>query len=229
VDDVEVEGEDGLFHPAIDSIGFPAGMPRMMTADLASLGPLRTRKIRLRTNMRVYWDQVFLARPLAEGALGEAVRVNEVPVGGAHLHRRGFPREHSPDGREPKVYDYSIMDNTQPFRVMTGAYTRFGRVTELLKRTDDRFVIFGRGEEISLEFPLKGLPPVARGSVRSFLLYANGYAKDMDPHTAFGETVAPLPFHGMTAYPYPPEESYPGDAEHREYLSGYNTRRLEGR
>ena len=120
-------------------------------------------------------------------------------------------------------------DLQQPFRVTAGDYTRFGRVTELLTRTDDKFVIFGRGEEISLEFPVKGLPKVPRGSVRSFLLYANGYCKDMDPHTAFGETVLPLPFHGMSAYPYPQGESYPDDAEHREYRSNYNTRRLEGR
>jgi cytochrome c-type biogenesis protein CcmH/NrfG len=226
---LELEGEDGLFHPAIDPMGLPAGMPRMMTVDLRSLGRLRSSKMRLRTNMRIYWDQIYLARPLGEEEMTGKVTVTEVPNGAAHLHRRGFPREFSPDGREPKIYDYGIVDNTQPFRVTAGDYTRYGRVTELLARTDDKFVIFGRGEEISLEFPVKGLPKVPRGSLRSFLLYANGYCKDMDPHTAFGETVLPLPFHGMSAYPYPSTEAYPDDAEHREYRSTYNTRRLEGR
>ncbi len=226
---LEIEGEDGLFHPAIDPMGLPAGMPRMMTVDLRSLGRLRSPKMRLRTNMRIYWDQIFLARPLGEEEASAKITVNEISNGAAHLHRRGFPREYSPDGREPKIYDYGIVDNTQPFRVTTGDYTRFGRVTDLLARTDDKFVIFGRGEEITLEFPVKGLPKVPRGSVRSFLLYANGYCKDMDPHTAFGETVLPLPSHAMSAYPYPDGESYPDDAEHREYRATYNTRRLEGR
>jgi len=186
----------------------------MMTADLGP-APLPTRRIRIRTNMRVFWDQIFLAAPLPDAVIAEKVKVNEVALSGAHLHRRGFPREHSPDGREPKIYDYGILDNTQPFKAMAGAYTRFGRVTDLLARADDRFVIFGKGEEVTLEFPTKGLPAVPRGSVRGFLLYANGYCKDMDPHTAFPESVEPLPFHGMSAYPYGEGESYPEDADHR--------------
>ncbi len=226
---LEVEGDDGQFAPVIEPMGFPAGMPRMMTVDLSSLGPLRSPRLRLRTNMRVYWDQIFLARPLPEEEMAERVRTGQATLSGAHLHRRGFPREHSPDGREPKIYDYGILDNTQPFRVTTGDYTRFGRVTDLLARTDDRFVIFGKGEEVTLEFATKGLQETPKGWVRSFLFFANGYCKDMDPHTAHGETVEPLPFHGMSAYPYPEGESYPDDTEHREYRKTYNTRRLEGR
>ena len=224
-----VDSEDGLFHPVIDPLGFPPGLPRMISVDLSSIAPLKSRRLRLRTNMRLFWDQIFVAEPLSEEAVAEKVKVNEVKLSGAHLHRRGFPREHSPDGREPKIYDYSILDNTQPFRVMNGRYTRFGRVTDLLTRTDDRFVILGKGEEISLEFPTKGLPEVSRGWTRSFFLYANGYCKDMDLHTAFPDTVEPLPFHDMSAYPYPDEEHYPDDAGHREYRATWNTRQLEGR
>ena len=120
------------------------------------------------------------------------------------------------------------MDHSQPFKIMTGDYTRLGRVTELLTQTDDRFVIFGKGEEVTLEFPVKGLPRIPLGSSRSFFLRASGYCKDMDLHTAHGDTVAPLPFRAMSAYPYPPGERYPDDAVHREYLEQYNNRRLEG-
>jgi hypothetical protein len=226
---LEMEGEDGLFAPVLEPMGFPAGMPRMMTVDLRPLAPLRSRRIRIRTNMRVFWDQAYIAEPLSESEPEKTVRRHEIALSGAHLHRRGFPREHSPDGRAPKIYDYSIMDNTQPFKVASGNYTRFGRVTELLTRTDDRFVIFGRGEEVTLEFPVKGLPAVPRRWTRSFLLYATGYSKDMDPYTAFGDTVEPLPFRGMSGYPYGPGEAYPDDAEHRDYLRTWNTRRVETR
>jgi Tfp pilus assembly protein PilF len=226
---LEAEGEDGAFVPVMEPMGFPAGMPRMMTVDLSSIGTLRAPRLRLRSNMRVYWDQVFLARPLDEEGMARMIKVNEIKLGGAHLHRRGFPREHSPDGREPKIYDYGILDDTQPFKVMAGDYTRFGRVTDLLLRADDQFVIFGKGEEVTLEFPVRGLPETPKRWVRSFLLYAGGYCKDMDPHTAHPETVEPLPFHGMSGYPYGDDESYPDDAEHREYRRTYNTRRLESR
>lgn len=226
---LEVQGDDGLYHTVLDSMGFPAGMPRMMTVDLSSIGTLKSRHLRIRTNMRAYWDQIFIARPMSAEQVAENVVVNELKLAAAHLHRRGYPREHSPDGRKPLVYDYGITDNSQPFRTMTGDYTRFGRVTELLARTDDRFVIFGKGEEITLEFPAGELIDPPSGSIRSFLLYASGFCKDMDPHTAHGETVGPLPFRAMSNYPYREDESYPDDPDHREYREEYNTRRLEGR
>jgi Tfp pilus assembly protein PilF len=226
---LEVQNEDLVFEPVMDPMGFPAGTPRMMAVDLSSIGRLPMGRIRLRTNMRVYWDQIFLAKPIPETEMEQLVDVHEIRLVGADLHRRGYPREHSPDGRQPTIYDYSIMDNTMPFKVMTGHYTRFGAVTDLLRRTDDKFVIFGKGEEVTLEFPTKGLPRVGRDWARSFVLYTNGYCKDMDPHTAFGDTVEPLPFHGMSAYPYPETESYPDDRDHRTYRKEYNTRHLRGR
>ncbi len=227
---LEMEDRDErVFRPVLDPMGFPPGLPRMISVDLSGLAPLSSPRLRLRTNMRVFWDQIFIAEPLEDRPAAEKVKVSEIKPSGAHLHRRGYPREHSPDGKEPKIYDYGILDNTQPFKVMTGDYTRFGRVTDLLTRADDRFVIFGKGEEVTLEFPTKGLMEPPKKWTRSFFLYANGYCKDMDPHTAFPDTVEPLPFHGMSAYPYPDGESYPDDAEHREYRKTWNTRRLEGR
>jgi hypothetical protein len=38
--------------------------------------------------------------------------------------------------------------------------------------------------------------------------------------------VKPLPFHGMTAYPYGSQETCPGDEEHVIYLQTYNTRKI---
>ena len=226
---LEMEDADGLFRPVMPSIGFPAGLPRMMAVDLGSLGPLRSRRLRLRTNMRVFWDQIFLAPPLDDEVFAARVMVSEMKLGAAHLHRRGFPREHSPDGREPRLYDYTILDNAQPFRTMSGDYTKFGRVTDLLHDADDRFVIFGHGEEVTLEFPVKGAPAPPKGTVRSFVLRASGWCKDMDPHTAHGEKVEPLPFRSMSGYPYARDESFPDDAAHRDYRREWNTRHLEGR
>ena len=59
---------------------------------------------------------------------------------------------------------------------------------------------------------------------RTFLLYADGFSKEMDINSASPHTVAPLPFHGMTAYPYGAAEHYPRTPAHLAYLERYNTR-----
>jgi len=102
-------------------------------------------------------------------------------------------------------------------------------VTELLQDADDRFVILGRGEEVTLKFSARRLPALPRGWKRDFILYSNGYCKDMDPNTAYPDTVEPLPFHSMSAYPYPETEHYPDDPSHLEYIKRYNTRHVSGR
>jgi hypothetical protein len=55
-------------------------------------------------------------------------------------------------------------------------------------------------------------------------LRVEGWAKDRDANTAFSQSVDPLPFHGMSRYPYPANEHYPDDADHQRYLREYNTR-----
>ena len=52
----------------------------------------------------------------------------------------------------------------------------------------------------------------------------DGWAKDADANTAFSQTVLPLPFHGMSSYPYPAAEHYPQDRQHQDYLREYNPR-----
>ena len=48
----------------------------------------------------------------------------------------------------------------------------------------------------------------------------------MDLHSAASDTVTPLPFHGMSKYPYPATEKYPETEAHRRYQQEYNTRRV---
>jgi hypothetical protein len=55
-------------------------------------------------------------------------------------------------------------------------------------------------------------------------LKVDGWAKDRDANTAFSQTVEPLPFHAMSAYPYRPDEHFPQDAVHERYRREYNTR-----
>jgi hypothetical protein len=190
--------------------------------------------VRLRTNMQVYWDQIFVA-PLAEripaASLGKAgssarvVRAASLDVSEATLEARGCPQEYSPDGRLPTLYDHDRLASV-PVSRLAGRLTRTGPVTELLRDRDDRFVIFGPGDEVTARFDARQLPPLPPGWKRSFVLRTWGYSKDCGPFTATGDTIEPLPFQGMTAYPYGPDEQYPRDRLHDDYQRRYNTRQV---
>lgn len=97
-------------------------------------------------------------------------------------------------------FDYATVDRDGPWRQHTGRYTRYGDVAELLAEPDDRYVIYGPGEEVSFEF--EAPPLTEEGWQRDYFLYAFGWIKDGDPNTVHSTTVGPLPFIGMPGYPY---------------------------
>ena len=77
---------------------------------------------------------------------------------------------------------------------------------------------------MDLEFRAAGLPPLPQGWTRDYFFYANGFVKDMDFYEASPFEVGALPFHAMSAFPYPATEHYPTDADHTAYQLDYNTR-----
>ena len=107
---------------------------------------------------------------------------------------------------------------------MPGRYTREGDVRELLLKSDDMFVISRPGDEISLSFDARKLPSLPAGWTRTFLLYSDGFSKEMDINSASPDQLAPLPFHGMSRYPYSWPEHYPLTDARRRYIETYNTR-----
>ena len=147
-----------------------------------------------------------------------------MPRGIAELRPRGFSAEVTPDGREPFGYDYSRVSEASPWKTLTGRYTRFGDVRELLAGADDMFVVSSPGDELSISFDAAALKPLPRGWARTFLLYAEGYSKEMDINSASPHEVAPLPFRRMKGYPYAAPEAYPSTPAHRAYVERYNTR-----
>ena len=161
--------------------------------------------------MECYYDQAFVAVRDRQAEL--RCRVTTLPVARAVLGHRGYTREVSPDGRLPLVYDYDHVDPA-PLARMSGKVTRSGDVTRLLRTDDDRFCVVGPGDEVRLEFEAKGLPPLPAGWTRGYVLRTFGYCKDADPFTATSDTVEPLPWRGMPAFPFAAGVIRPASAAH---------------
>ncbi|UCC31319.1 MAG: CRTAC1 family protein, partial [Phycisphaerales bacterium] len=220
---VEQETADGQWETIIPDAGAPGGMGRMITIDLTGkISPTNCR-LRISTNLEIYYDQLFIAAD--RGTEGFVIR--SIPMADANLRRLGFPLEYSPDGRHPYVYTYDSIQPTSSFKMLKGAYTRYGPVETLLAEFDDRYVILGTGDEIAVRFDARTLPPPGEGHTRSFILVSHAYCKDMDLYTATPDTVEPLPFRDMSAYPYPASEHYPNGDEFRYYHQRFNTRSME--
>ncbi len=221
---LQVKDKHGRWKTVIDNIGIPVGRPQTIVVDLAGKFLSDSRdvrpEIRIVTNMRIFWDQI-----LVDASGGNfPTQLTRLSPTIADLRWRGFSREYSPDGRQPMTYDYKKISFTSPWKVMTGRYTREGDVRELLRSTDDMFVISRPGDELILSFAADKLPALPEGWTRTFLLYADGFSKEMDINSASPDQVGPLPFHGMSKYPYSWPERYPLTPERKRYLETYNTR-----
>ena len=142
----------------------------------------------------------------------------------AELGERGFSAEVSPDGREPWSYDFARVSLVSPWKTMPGRYTRVGDVRELLGETDDLFVVSKPGDVVAVSFEAQALPPLPEGWTRTFLLDGDGFSKEMDINSASPDVVLPLPFHGMTGYPYPPSQTPERLRRMAEKAEAYNTR-----
>ena len=216
---VEAQLPDGSWQRIADDVGFPAGLERTILVDLTGKLPAGARRIRLVTNLEIYWDQVLIDN----NAQAEA-HTAEVPLAAATLHFRGYPTQIEGASPGDLDYDYDRVSLTGPFQHQRGNYTRMGDVTALVKGIDDRYAIFGSGEEIAVEFDATKLPALPEHWKRDYFFYANGFVKDMDWWDASPFTVEQLPFHKMSAYPYPAGEAFPDDADALDYQLNWNDR-----
>jgi hypothetical protein len=216
---VEAQLPDGSWQTIPGDAGFPAGLERTIVVDLTGKLPAGTHRIRLQTNLEIYWDQVLI-----DQSDNAEARTTEVPLAQATLHFRGYPKQIEGASPGDLDYDYDRVSLTGPFQRQRGNYTRIGDVTPLVNGIDDRFAIFGSGEEIAAEFDAANLPALPAHWKRDYFFYANGFVKDMDWWDGSPFTVAQLPFHSMSTYPYPETESYPDDAQSLDYQLNWNDR-----
>jgi hypothetical protein len=218
---LEVRDAEGRWQTALSEIGIPVGRPQTVALDLAGLWQGPSREVRLVTNMRIYWDEIRVA------ARREAVetRVSVLEPLRAELRWRGYSAQASPDGREPWLYDYARVSWDAPWKVFPGRYTREGDVRELLEPGDDVFVFSRPGDELALSFDA-AQARVPEGWSHTFLLYSDGYSKEMDLNSSTPDEMGPLPFHAMSGYPSGADESFPTTPAHRAYVEEWLTREV---
>ncbi len=219
---VEVPDGGGGWVVVYPDIGFPAGKRKTILIDVTDVfRPGAPRRVRLRTNLEVYWDSL----EYAAGLDGLALETRRLGLETAELRHRGFSRTSVANAFSPEVPDYDAVVGTgQRWLDLVGYYTRFGEVGELLAQVDDRYVIMNAGEEIALGFSAPAPPP--EGWRRDYVLIGDGWIKDGDFNTGFSTTVLPLPSHDDPGYATPPGriEDDPVYRRHPADWQRYHTR-----
>jgi hypothetical protein len=200
-EDLRIEAPDatGKWRTARNHLGMPAGRLKTVVLDLSRIfQPGGPRKLRLRTNMEVYWDRLAWA----VGLPAESVQKHTANLSHAELRYRGFSLITQAGQSSPELPYYDSLARTAPqWRSQEGYYTRYGNVKELLTSIDDRIVIANSGDELRLRFD--AVPPRGEGWSRDYVFISDGWIKEGDYNFRLSKTVLPLPYHGMKSYNLP--------------------------
>ena len=221
---LQVPDKEGNWVTVVDNMGFPKGKNKTMIIDLTDKFITNDHRLRVCTNMQIYWDHIFISNSVS----GNLIKSVDLKLVSADLHFRGFSEINRRNFSSPHIPDYYSIATGQRWRDLTGSYTRYGDVLPLLLDSDSRYVIMNAGDEITLRFDASTLPEIQNGWSRDFLFYNDGWLKDGDLNTARGQTVGPLPFHGMSSYPVGADEDrYPINESIINYRKRYNTRIID--
>lgn len=222
---LEVINTDGEWQMVRPFIGFPGGKTKAMVIDVSDAFLTQDYRIRIRSGMELYWDQVFFTVNESDAeTVSQACELQS-----ADLHYRGFSHRVYADnslfrnGHAPESYDYDSVSTEPRWNEMMGRFTRYGATTKLLESQDDQIVVMGPGDELTISFAVPTSPPPA-GWKRDFVLYNVGWDKDADLNTVYGQSSEPYPFKAMTKYPIAPDESQPSSPEYQQYMQEFQTR-----
>ncbi|HEX4769623.1 MAG TPA: FG-GAP-like repeat-containing protein [Bryobacteraceae bacterium] len=225
---IEVQSENGAWSAVRSQLGFPKGRFKTVVLDITGIfHPGCPRKLRLRTNLEIYWNRLAWASGLPAG---EKASVQQIGASSADLRYRGFSLITKANSSSPEVAHYAVVQNSDlRWRNQEGYATRYGDVRELLENIDDRYVITSPGDELGMTFAAPPAP--APGWKRDFILICDGWVKDGDYNSNFAETVLPLPYHAMKHYDTPPTtlEADPVYQLHPEDWRTYHTRYVTSR
>jgi Tfp pilus assembly protein PilF len=220
---IDVLDQDG-WRPVL-AIGIPSGKDKTVVVDLTNKLPPDARRVRVRSNVALYWDRIAIDTQPAPSDYRMAV----APLQSARLRFKGFSALEAVDidqQPQPERFVYDAMRVSAPWSPLVGFYTRYGSVKPILDRVDSQMTVFGSGDELLLEFAADQLEPPPAGWRRDYLLHLDGFVKDGDRYTAHAGTTAPIPFAGMESYPYDTDAARVvfETPEYKAYHERYQTR-----
>jgi len=218
---VQVPDGQGGWRDTGPPVGFPAGKSKTMVLDVTDILVREDPRVRLFCTLQLYWDRIVLATDADDASMVQTL----IEPASANLWERGFSAPLNEEGgSKPEDFTWDRVALFGRWDQHPGSYTRPGDCLELLTEIDDRFAILGAGDCLTLRFSASGLPELPEGWRRDWLVFLDGWAKDRDPNSKSALEVEPLPFHGMSGYPYAPTESFPTDELHQRWRDEWNTR-----
>ena len=219
---LEAQDENGKWIVAKPGLGFPEGKIKTVVIRLDDVLKGNQNRVRLRTNLEIYWDSIAVA----EGLPHSTLKTQRLKMERADLRYRGFSEIKAANASSPELPDSydKIQTTNQKWRDLTGYYTRFGDVKPLLGGVDDRYVIMNAGDEMQLSFNNPAPPPV--GFVRDWVMIGDGWVKDGNFNTTWSKTVIPLPAHNQADYTKAPTDVWhdPVYLQHKSDWENYHTR-----
>lgn len=215
---LQVKNEAGEWVTVRNPMGFPAGKLKTVPLDISDIFLCNDHTMRIVSTVQVHWDRFMIdTAPILDG-----FDVQHHPYESSELRYGGYSDRYDLAGNGPYWYDYNHRTTNARWDYHLGFFTRFGDVTPLLTDFDDRYVIMTHGDEVKAKF--KATPINGTANALTFFVHITGWVKDLDCSTLTSQTVLPLPFKGMSDYPYPGNESYPLTDENLLYMADYNTR-----
>lgn len=216
---LEVETADGKWHRVDVVAGAPAGRTKRMMIDLTGKLPQNSGRLRLSSAFEIHWDQVLLFERVPSARM----QITEVHPARTDLHWRGFSVFEDLPDYLPWTPDYNDVRQNPPWRTTPAGWcTRYGAIDELIAKKDNALALLNGGDELTLTFDAASLPAKPEGYIRNFFLFTVGWDKDADFHVRYGDTVEPLPFHGMDDQQYGQEPRPVIDGDW--WMQKYNTR-----
>ncbi len=216
---LQVKNKRGEWQTVIDSIGISIGRPQTLVVDLTGKFLTDSREVRIVTNFKTFWDSIAVDTSEQNSNL----KTTEIKPANADLRERGFSVETRMN--EMIAPDYQKVVSDGRWKYFAGKFTRTGDVKPLLNEIDDVFVISKTGDELVLSFD--ALPVLPKNKKYTFLLYADGYSKEMDINSASPDAVFPMPFKAMTKYPYGKNERFPMTEDKQKIYDEYTTRTVK--
>src|SRR5260370_16492998 len=136
-------------------MGFPAGLPRTTVADLTGKLPLGAKRLRITTNLQIYWDQILV--DTTPNNKENSVRVTDLSLDDARLAFHGYPR--AIEGKSPGDLDYRYeqTSSTGPYPPEIVAYTILEDVRVLVLKSPDPFMMFDAACEERPDFQTRTL------------------------------------------------------------------------